>query len=67
MIDTILVIGGYYHSYGGIMLVGGFEVYIGLDSDYSNNEKCDGGPFLLCNGCNYHNSKDWHGGFEAKC
>ena len=33
MIDTVLLIGGYESH----MLIGGFEVYIGSDSDYSNN------------------------------
>ena len=48
------------------MLVGGFEVHIGLNSDYSENSKCAGGPYLVCNGC-IRDADTWPGGFEAWC
>ena len=32
-----------------------YEIYIGNDSDYTNNNKCAGGPFMRTNdSSNYH-------------
>ena len=39
-IDAVLAIGGKHTG-----LPGGWDVYIGQDPDYSNNDKCPGGPF----------------------
>ena len=54
-----------------------YEIYIGNDSDYRNNIKCDGGPFMRTdNSSNYHSWTDaddnvtrnvWNFGKEVWC
>ena len=58
IIDTVLVIGEFDND-DTHMLVGGFEVHIGLDSDHKNNKKCSDGPYLSCSSCPSFDRYHW--------
>ena len=49
------------------MLSGKFDVYIGMDEDYSENPKCPDGPYLEYDGRDLTSGLQWPGGFEAWC
>lgn len=64
VVDALLVIGD-----KDTRLAGGFEVYIGNDTDWTKNAKCPGGPFLRCDNppCDMFDINTWQTGFEVWC
>ena len=71
MVDAILVIGENVSS----RHLSEFYLYVGFDSDYTQNTQCPGGPFAFPRDSNYgtyngngkHTGTDWINGEEVWC
>ena len=59
MVDAIFFVGAF-----GEKLIGPFHVYVGFNDDYTLNEECNNGPYLVSATAN---PSPWPNGAEVWC